>query len=645
MLEGEAFDDDLTRAPMVGDYVRFKVKDQQVAGRIGARNGTHLRVHYFFKSTKCPRSAWVSVKDAALIPRPNVPANGGTRRVKKSAPSRPRSASAKSKPADKDSRTYLSSLRPQNAALSEVAMSQINVSGGEGKGSGSGRSRGRLPVGTTLESSRAPRTASDNGRVGIAAQAPFLTRENPSSSSSSMARNPSADIRRSVEEAISDATAAINRAEPLPARREESMAPRRPVDSAQATTEPMPVAAGSAAKATVAPASATPPRSPQPPPSPPSAGPPRVTSSSLLKNKANKAELTLSDAMAYFELVKETLGADSPLYVDFLDVMRDMKEQNEPLSNVVARIRVIFKGHSELLIGFNAFLPKDHRIEATPVASLASAIEARAKWETTTTTTTTPAEAAVAAAEATEADVQVQEEEGAAAAPSTPDVIIVSCDLSDLSGSGRSGRRDAPNGDDADTATVGARTTTLESLAAPSPQASPASTTAATTTTTTATKTELALPSREQQQKAGGEDASSAEASSVGSTAAEDAAFPTIISSSPVSFKPDASFKPKGMSFRLRDPPAPSPSSRVGAAVAGWEVTHAREGAERQLRRPWADGPRTPDARITIGEVQTLIAAEKGRHTQEKLQLEETINSLKETNWTLEKEQQSGNSR
>ncbi|KAK1440829.1 hypothetical protein QVD17_06661 [Tagetes erecta] len=49
-------------------------------------------------------------------------------------------------------------------------------------------------------------------------------------------------------------------------------------------------------------------------------------------------------------------------YELFLDVMKDFKSQRIDTTGVIARVKELFKGHNNLIFGFNAFLPKGYEI-------------------------------------------------------------------------------------------------------------------------------------------------------------------------------------------------------------------------------------------------------------------------------------------
>ncbi|PWA94455.1 paired amphipathic helix protein Sin3-like 5 [Artemisia annua] len=71
---------------------------------------------------------------------------------------------------------------------------------------------------------------------------------------------------------------------------------------------------------------------------------------------------TLIDAFTYMHGVKETFRETPYKYQMFLDVVKDYVVRTD-IAGVIARITDLFEGHSDLLIGFNAFLPESIKID------------------------------------------------------------------------------------------------------------------------------------------------------------------------------------------------------------------------------------------------------------------------------------------
>ncbi|KAL9230128.1 hypothetical protein vseg_005517 [Gypsophila vaccaria] len=76
-----------------------------------------------------------------------------------------------------------------------------------------------------------------------------------------------------------------------------------------------------------------------------------------------RQKLTTDDALQYLKEVKEMFRDQKEKYDYFLGVMKDFKAQNIDTDGVIARIKELFKGHNNLIYGFNTFLPKGFEIE------------------------------------------------------------------------------------------------------------------------------------------------------------------------------------------------------------------------------------------------------------------------------------------
>ncbi|CAN8256262.1 unnamed protein product [Cochlearia groenlandica] len=76
----------------------------------------------------------------------------------------------------------------------------------------------------------------------------------------------------------------------------------------------------------------------------------------------NSQKLTTDDALTYLKQVKEMFLDQRDKYDMFLEVMKDFKAQRTDTSGVIARVKELFKGHNNLIFGFNTFLPKGFEI-------------------------------------------------------------------------------------------------------------------------------------------------------------------------------------------------------------------------------------------------------------------------------------------
>uniref|UniRef100_A0A1D1XQ92 Paired amphipathic helix protein Sin3-like 4 n=1 Tax=Anthurium amnicola TaxID=1678845 RepID=A0A1D1XQ92_9ARAE len=77
-------------------------------------------------------------------------------------------------------------------------------------------------------------------------------------------------------------------------------------------------------------------------------------------------KLTAKDALAYLKDVKDIFKYKREKYDEFLGVMRDFNAQRIDTSGVIARVKELFRGHMNLILGFNTFLPKGYEITLPP---------------------------------------------------------------------------------------------------------------------------------------------------------------------------------------------------------------------------------------------------------------------------------------
>ncbi|XP_012253699.2 paired amphipathic helix protein Sin3a isoform X2 [Athalia rosae] len=73
--------------------------------------------------------------------------------------------------------------------------------------------------------------------------------------------------------------------------------------------------------------------------------------------------LKVEDALSYLDQVKYKFNNQPQVYNDFLDIMKEFKSQSIDTPGVITRVSNLFKGHPELIVGFNTFLPPGYKIE------------------------------------------------------------------------------------------------------------------------------------------------------------------------------------------------------------------------------------------------------------------------------------------
>lgn len=75
--------------------------------------------------------------------------------------------------------------------------------------------------------------------------------------------------------------------------------------------------------------------------------------------------LNVKDALLYLDQVKIQFFNQSDVYNNFLDIMKDFKSQSIDTPGVIDRVSTLFRGHPNLIQGFNTFLPPGYRIECS----------------------------------------------------------------------------------------------------------------------------------------------------------------------------------------------------------------------------------------------------------------------------------------
>ncbi|KAG0503340.1 hypothetical protein HPP92_003412 [Vanilla planifolia] len=84
---------------------------------------------------------------------------------------------------------------------------------------------------------------------------------------------------------------------------------------------------------------------------------------STITPASSAQKLTTNDALAYLKAVKDIFQDNREKYDEFLEVMKDFKSQRIDTGGVIMRVKELFKGHRDLILGFNTFLPKGYEIK------------------------------------------------------------------------------------------------------------------------------------------------------------------------------------------------------------------------------------------------------------------------------------------
>ncbi|XP_052399874.1 paired amphipathic helix protein Sin3a [Carassius gibelio] len=87
------------------------------------------------------------------------------------------------------------------------------------------------------------------------------------------------------------------------------------------------------------------------------------TPSASTQGQQQFQRLKVEDALSYLDQVKLQFGNHPQVYNDFLDIMKEFKSQSIDTPGVISRVSQLFKGHPDLIMGFNTFLPPGYKIE------------------------------------------------------------------------------------------------------------------------------------------------------------------------------------------------------------------------------------------------------------------------------------------
>ncbi|MBA0858640.1 hypothetical protein Goshw_029131 [Gossypium schwendimanii] len=77
---------------------------------------------------------------------------------------------------------------------------------------------------------------------------------------------------------------------------------------------------------------------------------------------STSSEATINAAERYMKAVMETFGDQEEKLVMFREIMNDFRTERTDIAGVVGRVKELFKGHNNLIEGFNFFLPTGYEI-------------------------------------------------------------------------------------------------------------------------------------------------------------------------------------------------------------------------------------------------------------------------------------------
>ncbi|GLJ50456.1 hypothetical protein SUGI_1075070 [Cryptomeria japonica] len=104
-----------------------------------------------------------------------------------------------------------------------------------------------------------------------------------------------------------------------------------------------------------------------------SSGPPQ--------NLGGIQKLTKDDALAYFKAVKETFKDRKEKHDEFIEVLKDFKAERIDLTGLIARVKELFKGYPNLILGFNTIVPKRLGIEFDQAINYVNKIKTRFQYD------------------------------------------------------------------------------------------------------------------------------------------------------------------------------------------------------------------------------------------------------------------------
>ena len=88
------------------------------------------------------------------------------------------------------------------------------------------------------------------------------------------------------------------------------------------------------------------------------------TTGGTASNSGNQFyRLKVEDALSYLDQVKFQFERQPEVYNQFLDIMKEFKSQSIDTPGVISRVSNLFRGHTDLIEGFNTFLPPGYKIE------------------------------------------------------------------------------------------------------------------------------------------------------------------------------------------------------------------------------------------------------------------------------------------
>lgn len=115
-----------------------------------------------------------------------------------------------------------------------------------------------------------------------------------------------------------------------------------------------------------------------------------TNNTSAAANSNGYRPLNVKDALTYLDQVKVKFADQPEVYNRFLDIMKEFKSQAIDTPGVIERVSTLFRGHPQLISGFNTFLPPGYRIECSTDDRARDIIKVTTPSGTTSTTSGEP---------------------------------------------------------------------------------------------------------------------------------------------------------------------------------------------------------------------------------------------------------------
>ncbi|KAH0868527.1 hypothetical protein HID58_075549, partial [Brassica napus] len=84
-----------------------------------------------------------------------------------------------------------------------------------------------------------------------------------------------------------------------------------------------------------------------------------------MDGEGSKPKANIDDAYAYLRTVQDKFHNDHDKYDKFLAIMNNFEARRIDRAHCILEVRELFKGHQDLISGFNKFLPEWLEISPT----------------------------------------------------------------------------------------------------------------------------------------------------------------------------------------------------------------------------------------------------------------------------------------